>query len=213
MKFFGIRLAGYGNQAGNLIGILLALAIGVSGQLILSDPVKFLAPELPMLSPQDWPGSQLMRERIILYGRSWRSERSFSQSLGLMRNGIFAAEAAQVITWHADPLQAAAAWRQQQNEPYYDYPTVASSTDKDKPQSLLFCNTPAPDTYRECAYRAYWGHWYTQVNFYLGLSDDFPLSEVQKLTDRVDALLFSAPDKPCAGLFCPPIGEADVERP
>ena len=41
-KRYGVR---------DLIGILLALAIGISGQLFLADPLKILAPSLPMLSP------------------------------------------------------------------------------------------------------------------------------------------------------------------
>ena len=190
------------NLVRDLIGILLALAFGISGQLILSEPVKILAPRLPMLSPQDWPGSELGRALSITGGRPWRENRSFTQSIMLIKNGISIAEATQRIIWHADRMQAAAMWNQYKNEPYYDFIVIASSTNNDKPESVLLCSTPAPDTYRECLYRAYWEHWYTDVTFTLGISDDVPLSEVQKLTDRLDQLLMSAPDTPCQGVFC-----------
>jgi len=202
MQSFRNKIVGNRNLVRDLIGILLALAVGVSGQLILADPLKVLAPELPMLSPQDWPGSQFTIELAIVNGRAWQEERSFTQSIVLIKNKTIIAEASQIITWYADLTQAAAAWNQHKGEPYYGFPIVARSTGNDKPVSMLFCGPPVPDTPGECSYRAYWEHWYTQVTFNMGTSDDFTFLEMQKLTDRIDQLLMSAPDKPCQGFFC-----------
>jgi hypothetical protein len=207
MLFFKSRMVGNRNLIRDLIGILLALAVGISGQLILSDPLRVLAPKnLPLLSPQDWPGSQFNLELLIVGGRPWQENRSFMRSIVLIKDNTPIAEATQTIVWYADLTQAAADWNQHKSEPYYDFPIVAKNTDTDKPASLLFCSTPEPGLQGECGYRAYWKHWYTQVTIYGGISKDFPLSEVQKLTDRIDQLLMSAPDKPCDGFFCNGVG-------
>jgi hypothetical protein len=195
-------VAGKRYRSRDLIGILLALAVGISGQLFLADPLKILAPSLPVLSPADWQGSQDNREPIILSGSAWNEKRSFQQSIVLIKNQKPVASATQIIVWYADLTQTKAAWNQHKREPYYDFPIIARGTNEDEPASLLFCGPPVSDTPGECAYRAYWGHWYTQVTFYGGNSEDFPLSEMRKLTDRIDQLLMSAPDKPCQGFFC-----------
>lgn len=201
-KRYGVR---------DLIGILLALAVGISGQLILSDPLKILAPEIPLLSLSDWPGSQFTVEPQIIEGLAWQERRSFSQSIVLIKNETPLAEASQTSVWYADLTQAKAAWIQHKREPYHDFPIIARNTEDDKPASLLFCSTPVPDTPGECGYRAYWKHWYTQVTFYRGISKEFPLSEIQKLTDRIDQHLLSAPDKPCQGFFCNGEGRNQVK--
>jgi hypothetical protein len=205
------RILGNKNLVRDLIGMLLALAAGISGQLILSDPLKVLAPELPMLSLQDWPGSQFTVELQIIGGGAWQEERGFLQSIVLMSNKTPVAEATQTMTWYADLTQAGAAWHQHRSEPYYDFPIVATSAGEDKPESLLFCSPPDPDTSRECGYRAHWKHWYTQVTFTSRSIDDLPPSEMQKLTDRIDQLMMSAPDKPCMWIFCAGRGEAGKE--
>lgn len=202
MRSLRSTIAGKGYSVRDLIGMLLALAVGISGQLFLADPLQVLAPSLPMLSPEDWPGSRFTIERQIMGGRAWREQRSFQQSIVLIKNQKPVASATQIIVWYADLEQAKAAWDQHRKEPYYDYPIIARSTDKDKPASLLFCSPPVPDTPGECGYRAYWKHWYTQVTFYRGISEEFPLPEIQKLTSRIDQHLISAPDKPCQGFFC-----------
>ena len=178
--------------------ILLLLSLGLLGQFILFDPLRILAPDLPMLSPHDWPGSQLTTPRLIMAGWQWRSQRSFLQSIDQPPG----AGVTQVIAWYADQSQAAAAWEQHKSEPYYDYPILATSTESNRPQSILFCTPVEPMTSRECSYRAYWGNWYTYVDFYARTTEEFPPEEMQILMQRVDQLLMSAPDKPCQGFFC-----------
>ena len=135
-----LRLTGIKWRLGNrnlvrdLIGIVLALALGFGGQRFLSDPVSVLAPELPVLSTQDWPGSQFSVEPQIIEAGAWSETRAFRQSLILIRNEIAIAEVTQTILWHADRMQAAAAWDQHRNDPYYDFPVVVSNTDNNRPE-------------------------------------------------------------------------------
>src|SRR5215216_13414 len=153
------------------IAILLLLAVGLAGQFILSDPLRILAPDLPMLSPEDWPGSQLSTPRLIMDGLEWHIQRSFLQGIDQPPGG----GVTQVIAWYADRRRAAATWEQHKNEPYYDYPILAVSTASDRPQSILFCSPAEPLTSRECSYHAYWGNWYTYVDFYARTTEEFPL--------------------------------------
>ena len=211
MLFFRSLMVGNRNLVRDLIGIVLALAVGLGGQLLLSDPMRVLAPELPVLSPQDWPGSQFFGPLRIEGGRPWSDQRAFQQSIALIRNEVGVAEATQRISWYADLTQAAAAWDQHKSEPFWDFPIVARNTGNNKPESLLLCSTPEPDISPLCSYRAYWEHWYTEVTFTSRTIDDLPPSEMQKLTNRIDQLLMSAPDKPCQGFFCKDTMEAGNE--
>lgn len=177
---------------------VLILTAGLAGQFILFDPLRVLAPDLPLLSPDDWPGSQLTTPRLIVDGLEWQSQRGFMQAIDQPpRAGV-----TQVIVWYADWVQAEEAWELHKNEPYFDLPILASSTDRNQPQSILFCTPPELISPRECSYRAYWGNWYTYLEFYGRTGKDLPLSEIQMLLERVDQLLMSAPNKPCQGFFC-----------
>lgn len=212
MLFLRNRIAANRNLVGDLIGILLVLAVGISGQLLLSDPLRFLfrASELPMLSPEDWPGSQISRELSIIGGRPWSHRRHFVKGIVLIKNEMTMAEAYQGIVWYSDLTQAETDWKRYQGLPTSDFQIIASSTDKSKPESVLFCITPGIQIPHECIYRAYWEHWSTAVSFYGRTDEDLPFSEMQKLMDRTDQLLMSAPDKPCQWLSC--IGTAEVGK-
>ena len=104
-------MVGNRNLVIDLIGVLLALVAGISGQLILSDPLHFLfrTSELPLISPEDLPGSQVSRELEIIGGRPWSNQREFGQSMVLIRNEMMIVETDQYIVWFADPTQAVAA--------------------------------------------------------------------------------------------------------
>ena len=206
MEMFRSLTAGNRNLKRDLIGILLAFIAGISGQLFLLNPLRVLAPELPMLSPRDWPGSQYNLELLSTDGRPWSEYRAFQRNIVLIKDGVLVKEAEQTIVWYANLTQAAAAWDQHRREPYHDFPVVDSNTRKKGPESLLFCSPGEPYISPLCSYRAYWKHWYTNVDFYGRTDEDLPLSEVQKLTDRIDQLLMSAPDRPCQWFSCIGIG-------
>ena len=71
MQYLRIPKVGDRMQFHDLMAIVLLLTAGIGGQFILSDPLKVLAPEVPMLSPADWPGSQYNLELLITDGRPW----------------------------------------------------------------------------------------------------------------------------------------------
>jgi hypothetical protein len=41
----------------DVIGVILALGLGLGGQIFILNPINILSPKLPMLSQQDWPHS------------------------------------------------------------------------------------------------------------------------------------------------------------
>jgi hypothetical protein len=212
MLFLRDRIAANRNLVGDLIGILLLLAAGISGQLLLSDPLRFLfrASELPMLSPEDWPSSQISRELSIIGGHPWSHQRKFGQDMVLIKNNMTMEEVDHYIVWYSDLTQAETDWKLYQRLPTSDFQVIVSSTDKNKPESVLFCLTPGIQIPHECYYHAYWEHWFTEVYFYGRTDEDLPFSEMQTLMDRTDQLLMSAPDKPCQWLSC--TGTAEVGK-
>lgn len=192
---WSLKVRGYRGR--DVLGILLALVAGLAGELVMADPLRFLAPQIPMLSTPDWPGSQVTVELQILDGLAWRERRGFLKALGQPVR----AEATQVLTWYADPAAAAAAWEQHRNVPDA-YEIVAASAGDQVPESVLLCSPAEPMNLRECYYRAHWRHWYSYVNFVGRTPEDLPQAEMQRLAARVDQLLLSAPDRPCQGFFC-----------
>ena len=104
--------------------------------------------------------------------------------------------ASQTLVCYADSAQAAAAWDRQKRVPFWDFPVLASHIGGNQPESLLFCSPPDPEVSPLCSYRAYWGHWYTEVEFTGWTADDLAPAELQMLTNRIDQLLKLAPDRP-----------------
>jgi len=193
------------------LGILLALVIGTGGLIFvffLPDPILGLAPQIPMLSPQDWPGSYASQELSIREPELlWQEERKFFQSLGLTNEVHTNAVISQEAVWYADPMKAAASWHQLNIEyeaTYNEQAVVVSFTsnaNNDKPESKLFCRSKDvldADDLHICAYFAHWEHWFTQVMFF----QEFQLFEIQQITARVDQLLMSALAEPCYWIFC-----------
>ena len=202
MLSFRSLMIGNREQVRDLIGILLALVVGLSGLLIVSEPLKILAPRIPMLSTEDWPGTQVTEDLSILDGWSWWEKREFYQSIVRIKNETPVVEASQRTIWYADPMRPAAEWEAYLGDSYNGRLLVAKSLRKDRPLSLLFCSD-ASEYPRECTYVAYWRHWYTEVTIWSKSEEDLPLSRREKLTNRIDQLIMSAPDTPCLWRFCP----------
>jgi hypothetical protein len=114
----------------------------------------------------------------------------------LIKDDVPVAEASQSLVWYADRAQSAAAWDRQKSIPFWDFPVLASHTGGNQPESLLFCSPPDTEVSLLCSYRAYWGHWYTEVEFTGRTAGDLSLAELQMLTNRIDQLLELAPDRP-----------------
>jgi hypothetical protein len=203
------------------LGILLALVIGTAGLIfifLLHDPILDLAPQIPMLSPQDWPGSYAnqelsVRETVL----AWNEERKFFQTL-LLNNYVISQEA----VWYADPSKAAASWQRfvMEYEATHnnEQASVVSFTDNainKEPESTLFCRAegiPNADDQHVCVYFAHWEHWVTQVMFFQNFEPEgFQSVELQQITARVDQRLMSAQVEPCYWFFC--TGQQENEAP
>jgi hypothetical protein len=185
----------------DFVAILLLLGLGILGEIVVWNPFRIVAPDVPMLSTADWNDSQYVVE-LLIAARSWQEERSYLREMSLVKNGAPVAGVNQQLEWYADIMEAKAVWMQNQSQPYGEYPLIARSNAEEAPKSTLFCSPPDAGAAGECIYRACWKHWFTYVTFYIRTPTDLPLSEVQKLTKRIDEHLMSAPDKPCVGLFC-----------
>ena len=189
------------------IGILLALTIGIGGLIfvfLLPDPLLRLAPQIPVLSPQDWPGSYISIGPFISDPSApWKEKRRFFMTLGLSSDEHTNAFIDQTVVWCADPAKAAAAWDQLDAKSYNGHPIVARNTDPGKPASMLFCVVKeSPDSPWACTYLAYWGYWFTEVLFWSQFEEDLQLPEMQQIISRVDQRLMSAPEEPCYGWLC-----------
>ena len=193
------------------LGILLALVIGLGGLIFvffLPEPILDLAPKIPMLSPEDWPGSYANQELSVREPELvWQEERKFFQNLLLSNEVYINNTISQEAVWYADPLKAAASLHRSTVEyesTYNGQAVVVSSTinaNNEKPESKLFCRLegmPNADDPHVCAYFAHWEHWFTIVMFF----QDSQLFEIQKITARVDQLLMSASAEPCYWIFC-----------
>jgi hypothetical protein len=192
-------------------GILLALVLGVSAQVIALNPFGILAFRTPMLSHRDWAGSRassgpslyssfttdpLVEKReftIRLYSEDW------------VVNG--GGEIWQRAVWYADPAEALAAWDRRESSQFGgDFsslmPDQVRPTGPDTPGSVLYYSEWPEDNFFNCQYMAYWQHWYTEVWFWSRGDQFLSRAQVQALTDHVDQLLLKAPNKPLL-LFIP----------
>jgi hypothetical protein len=199
------RLAGNHNLVRDGILILLALGTGIGGLIFvfsIPDPFAALASRIPMLAPQDWPGSHASIGLGISSGWPWQEKREFVSIL-VRDAAAYPVEIEQRVIWYADSVEAAVDWNQLNTESYNEQPIVASTRGSDKPASMLFCGKrDQPEGLRECWYLAYWEHWYTEVNYRSLAEEDLPSLELHQITARVDQLLISAPDEPCYGILC-----------
>ncbi|HJR80963.1 MAG TPA: hypothetical protein VJ821_12880 [Anaerolineales bacterium] len=202
------------------IGILLALIIGIGGLIfvfLLPDPLLRLAPQIPVLSPQDWPGSTIGTELFLTdnwrvsYSPStpwspflWEERRGFFQSLYLTGDDVNAS-IDHTVVWYANPGEIANVWKKELDTGTYNsWPIVERRLDSDKPASFLACN-PDPDLASsppQCWYLAYWEHWFTAVFFWRQTDEDLLMQDIHQLTPRIDQLLMSAPAEPCYEMLC-----------
>jgi hypothetical protein len=187
------------------MGIRLVFAIGVTGLLIvflIPDPLQVLAPQIPVLTPQDWPDSRIYPKLFITDRWPWEEKRRFALNMDLNTDGHTSASIMQALTWYADPSQAVFAWKQLNPESYNGWPIVERNVGTDRPASFLACNPDLSGSPPQCWYLAYWEHWYAEVFFWRQFDEDLLLQEIHELTARVDQLLMSAPDEPCYGFLC-----------
>ena len=211
------------NRSRDQMGILLALVIGIAGQLIvflIPDPLGILAPQVPMLTPRDWQGSYIGTE--LFFTDNWRAsyngdtpwspfvwdeKRGFYQSLYL-KGDDFLSSVDQTIVWYADPIENANVWKKELDAGTYNsWPILESRLSSEQPASLLACNPDVTSSPPQCWYLAYWEHWFTAIFFYRQsngetLTEDLLMQDIRQLTARVDQLLMSAPDEPCIGFLC-----------
>src|SRR3990172_1744554 len=187
--------------------ILLALAIGIGGLMFvfsIPDPFASLAPHVPLLSPDDWLGSNASIDLSISTEWPWREKREIHTDLDLY-TAEYGAGISQIAIWYANPQEAVADWNKLDRISYKEEPFVRSAAGDRLPASMLFCGSGSinlPEGFRECWYLAHWKHWYTEVNYRSQLAEDLHNLEMQKFVDRVNQLLMSAPAEPCYGILC-----------
>jgi len=188
----------------DLFSIVLIVLIGIRGQVYVFNPTSSLSPNIPLLSTQDLPGSQLdVRLRVP---REWKPGKlEYFMKMKIVTNEPYIntvkVMVSQTAIWHADSTQAADAWQDQKREFGNMKPVTITPLDIDSPESVLYC--PSGIDYssknnfeQSCYYLAYWGHWYTEVRLYSRGEVHLSYLETKKIMDRVDQLLLSAPDRP-----------------
>lgn len=189
----------------DIIGILMALVVGISGQIFVLDPLRTLASKTPMLSPRDWAGSRATSGPEV-YSRAdisrWKEKHEFAIRLQIGQSWVSnrGAEIWQRAAWYSDPSEAITAWNQRENGQMGEFsntiPVRTKPLEQDTPGSVLYCRESLQYNTRQCTYFAYYRHWYTEVWFWGGGDLYLSLTDLQSITDRVDQLLLEAPDKP-----------------
>jgi hypothetical protein len=207
------------------IGLPLLLVIGIVGQLIvflIPDPLDLLAPQIPLLTPRDWPGSYIGTDMFftdnhrVSYDATfpssplrWEERRGFQQSLYLEGDN-FLSSVDQTVVWYANPDESANVWKREFDRGTYNSWTfIETHQGPDRPAFFLACAPdPGPMTSPpQCWYLAHWEHWFAAIFFYRQsngepLTEDFLMQDIRQLTARADQLLMSAPDEPCFGFLC-----------
>lgn len=189
----------------DILGILIAVAVGISGQFFVLNPLRILAPKTPLLAPQDWEGSRASSGPEV-YSRAnisrWKEKHEFAIRLQRGQYWVLnsGAEIWQRAAWYADPLEAIDAWNRRENGQMGEFSNVipirTKPLEQDSPGSVLYCRESSQYDTRRCTYFAYYHHWYTEVWFWGGGDQYLSLADVQSITGRVDQLLLEAPDKP-----------------
>jgi hypothetical protein len=189
----------------DIIGILITLAVGLSGQFFVLKPLSILTPKTPLLAPRDWPGSRASSGPEVFSRadiRRWQEKHEFDIRLQRGQYSVLnsGAEIWQRVAWYADPLQTTDAWKRRENEQMGHFANVIpiriKPLEQDSPGSVLYCHESSQYNTRQCTYFAYYHHWYTEVWFWGGGDQYLSLADVQSLSGRVDQLLLEAPDKP-----------------
>jgi hypothetical protein len=201
----------------------LVLVIGVAGLVIvflIPDPLPMLAPQLPLLTPADWPRSHISTKLFftdnwrVSYNAGfpwspflWEEKRGFYQSLNLAE-GDLVTSVEQTIVWYANPSENANVWKKELDAGTYNgWPIVESRLSSDKPASLLACNPDLASAPHQCWYLAYWEHWFSAIFFYRQFNEDIfnedlLMQDIHQLTARADELLMVAPPEPCFWFLC-----------
>ncbi len=180
----------------DLVGILVLLALGVGGLIIVSNPIMVLIPKHPMISAEDWTGSRATQGVEIIEARHWEENRELLIRLESRDDAEGQdAEIVQRSTWYADTTEAEAMW----NHSYLsrDWQLISENyISRDNPASRLFCRYDLyPPIRTACYFYAYRGHWYTEINLSSWSNEYLSSSEIQQITNRANQLLMSASDE------------------
>ncbi len=188
----------------DFFGIILIVLIGIGGQVYVFNPASALRPDIPLLSTQDLPGSQL--EVRLRVPREWKpGKHEYFMKMKIITNEPYINETKVMVSqsaiWYADPDKTIDEWNNRKRD-FGNMKTVTmTSLAIDRPESVLYCpygiDESSKNYYEQsCDYRAYWGHWYTEVELYSRGEQHLSYLEVKKIIDRVNQLLLSAPDRP-----------------
>lgn len=190
------------NRIKDLVGIILAFAVGISGLVISLNPLKILAPEIPMLSSQDWEGSRTisnLEDSSSSNLKLWKEKREFTIRLEVGRYYGTNAEIWQRSVWYAESTEALWAWTnrdsRQMRSFFNEVPINSTPLGNNNPASVLYCDERRNAGFI-CGYFAYRGNWYMEVWFWSHGDEYLSYSEMDKIIIRIDQLLMSAPDQP-----------------
>jgi len=188
MQSFIKSTMGKRNPNMDVIGIFVILTLGIGGLIAVFNPIRVLIPKHPMISSGDWTGSRTTQGLEITGSAEWEKKRELFIRLKSKAdlNGQDA-EITQKAAWYADPTKSMLELRKQ------PHGMIKSSLNNDKPEFVLDCINNVPPAL-SCFYRAYWGHWYTEVHFLSDTDEYLSYSEMQRIISRVDQRLMSASD-------------------
>lgn len=171
----------------DIISILIVLTIGISGSIAVSDPIKVLMPKHPMISYQDWEGSQVT-QKIEIRSHDWAKIRILSTTLRLKdESNYYRAQIRQEARWYASMEESAAFWNHKSHYPGWQI--IENPLTINSPASRLSCNKDL--TKISCDFEAYRGHWYTQIFFLSDSSVILSISDVERIVARANQLLMS----------------------
>jgi hypothetical protein len=188
----------------DLFGIILIVVIGIRGQVYVFKPTSALHSDIPLLSTQDLPGSQLdVRLRVP---REWKpGKHEYFMKMKIVTNEPYINEVkvmvSQTALWHADSTRSIDEWKSRKRDFGNMKPVTITPLDIDRPESVLYCPSGIDDSSKNryeqsCYYLAYWEHWYTEVNIYSRGEEHLSYLEVKKIIDQVEQSLLSAPARP-----------------
>lgn len=195
----------------DLVGITIFLVLGVFGLIVVSNPIRILIPNHPMISPQDWPGSLSSEGVEIIDGTQWNEKRELLIRLNLDKPGGYDTEITQNAIWHTNMEETALMWKESRLD--RDWKLISENgISRDKPASRLYCRDDLNPPYKiTCYFYAYRGHWFTTIHFTSKSDNSLIFAEIQRISARAEQLLMSVADEEIAAAL--PIKPETTSQP
>ena len=190
----------------DLVGILSLSLLGLGAQVFLTNPIRYMNPNLPILLESDWPSGRVMadvRRNLSSYGEQefWFNMANGPLGYSIRQGGSMLRQRAIIFS---SPVEAAKAW-EQGNLSYHHsrifndgVDTTPANFNGEKipfesalSTSNLECKT-WPDGTRSCVFWGYSDRWYSDLWLASTGEEYLSAAEINRLVARVIELLLEA---------------------